>query len=559
MKTKTFNPLIYSLLVIFILLSCKVNVPVISSIDPSIGRIGEFITITGSNFGDSRDESYVTIAGIAPTSSSYDLWQDDKIIVRVPELGEAGLVYVHSKGRRSNGMLFSNTANVPRPVDGEELGLQPRITSVNPQAAAIGTLIIINGSNFGVTRENSMRASSMSGVFFSWDFSTGSFNPHIIREPEFIEAAEIEAGYEFWSAREIHVRLPDGAVSGNLEVRTQHGRSRPVFFDVSSRPGYKNFKDKRSYSISYSVDIRVNNATRPNSLYLWIPMPVTSPSQRNVTLISHNTEPFIENHRGVRLYKLDNLGPGVNHSIYLSFLVEVYAVETEIRHQSIRQELSSALSAMHTQSTELVPSDNPAIITQVNSIIGREPNPYLKARAIYDWILKNIEFVETSSDVVNALENRQADIYTSILLFTAMARAARVPCIPLAGVLIDRNGQTLRHYWAEFWIDGFGWLPVDPAMGAGAVTIEEPYNPLSPLQENSASERDLAAFYFGNSDNRRIAFSRGEVILSQMENRGRLVSHTPSYSMQNIWEEAIGGLESYSSLWRDITITGIYQ
>jgi hypothetical protein len=71
-------------------------------------------------------------------------------------------------------------------------------------------------------------------------------------------------------------------------------------------------------------------------------------------------------------------------------------------------------------------------------------------------------------------------------------------------------------------------------------------------------KQDTANYYFGNLDSQRIAFSRGELILSQIESRGRLISHLHSYSFQNIWEEAVGGLESYSSLWGDITITGIY-
>jgi len=113
-------------------------------------------------------------------------------------------------------------------------------------------------------------------------------------------------------------------------------------------------------------------------------------------------------------------------------------------------------------------------------------------------------------------------------------------------VLVNRSGQTLRHYWTEIWIDGFGWLPVDPVMGAGAVA------------ESFVTKQDTANYYFGNIDSQRIAFSRGELNLSQMDSRGRLVSHSKVYSLQNIWEEAVGGLESYSSFWGDITISGIY-
>jgi transglutaminase-like putative cysteine protease len=527
-------------LILFV--SCSSKIPVISSIDPKIGQIGEVITLTGDNFGASRDESYVTIAGIAPTNSSYYLWQNNLIIVRVPELGESGLVYVHAGGKKSNGVLFSNSASVPRPIEGEELGLEPKIVSVNPQTGTPGSLIIINGSNFGVSRENG-------GVFFSWDFESTSFNPYVVREPEFIEVSETELGYESWSAREIRVRLPDGAVSGNIEVRTPHGRSRPVFFDVSGRPGNKNLGNKRSYTISYSVDIKVLEATRPNTLYLWIPRPINSPSQRNVSLVSRSTEPFVENHRGVSLYKLDNMGTGASQSINVSFYVEVYAVETVLRPLSIRQE-SSPLSTLYTQSSSLIPSDNPQIMAAVSSITGREQNPYIKARALYDWVIANMQITETlpssNTGIETALEQRRADSYTAALLYTAMARAAGLPCIPVAGVLIDRNGRTTRHYWTEFWIDGFGWVPADPVMGTRAVS------------KSFAANEDPANFYFGSMDNQRIAFSRGELNLSQIESRGRLVSHTHAYSLQNIWEESAGGLESYSSLWGDITISGIY-
>ncbi|MCL2243494.1 MAG: IPT/TIG domain-containing protein [Treponema sp.] len=525
-----------------VLFSCDKTAPVITSIDPKIGVMGELITLTGNNFQAERDESYVSIAGIAPTSSSYHTWQDDLIILRIPESGESGLVYVHVDGKKSNGVLFSNSAAVPKPIAGEEFGLEPRITSVSPQTGAPGTRITITGNNFGATREGG-------GVFFSWDFESPSFNPHVVREPEFIEVSEVEFGYELWNAREIRVRLPDGAVSGNIEIRTSHGTSRPVFFDVTGKPGSKTYKEKRSYTVNYSVDVRIQEASRPNALYLWIPRPVNSPSQRNASLISRNITPLVENYRGVSLFKLDNLASGANYTINNSFHVEVYTQETSIRPLSIRQETSS-IHTMYTQSSSLIPCDSQEIKAISAAATGREQNSYAKARMIYDWIITNMQITEIAPNpaagIVAALELREADPYNAALLFTAMARAARIPCLPIAGVLINRSGQTLRHYWAEIWLDGFGWLPVDPAMGAGAVPGSYIF------------KQDMVNYYFGNLDNQRIAFSRGEVNLSQMESRGRQVPRPQSYSLQNIWEEAAGGLESYSSLWGDITISGIY-
>jgi len=531
-------------------ISCDSKIPVISSIDPKIGRMGDVVTITGKNFGAEQEESYVTVAGISPTNSSYYLWEDNLIMVRIPEFGESGLLYVHTKGRKSNGVLFSNSASVPRPVDGEDLGLSPKILSISPQTGAPGTIITITGNNFGVSQEGSLTSAlNGGGVFFSWDYKPSSVNPYVVKEPEYIEVSETEFGYVSWNTREIQIRVPDGAVSGNIEVRTPHGKSRPVSFEMSGRPGVKNLTDKRSYTVSYSVDIRVLEATRPNTLYLWIPMPVTSPAQRNVTLVSRNMEPFLGNYKGVILYKLENLGAGASQPVNLSFNVDVYSIETEINPQSVRQE-NTPLSAAYTQGSALIPAAIPQVKTTVNNVTGKEQNPYIKARLLYNWILENIQITGTpipnSGNIAAAIEEKRADTYTAALLYTAMARAASIPCIPAAGVLIDRYGQTIRHYWAEFWIDDFGWIPVDPAMGAGAVSASQ------------SSRENAADFYFGNMDNQRITFSRGEVVLSQMESHGRPVFHTQSYSFQNLWEEASGGLDSYTSLWGDVTISGVY-
>ena len=128
-----------------------------------------------------------------------------------------------------------------------------------------------------------------------------------------------------------------------------------------------------------------------------------------------------------------------------------------MRTQSSRQE-NTSLHEAYTQSTELIPGDNQQIIAVAASVAGREQNPYTRARLLYNWVVSNInidESFQAADGIVNAFERKQADSRTAALLYTALVRAAGVPCIPVAGVLIDRNGQTLRHFWAEFWIDNF--------------------------------------------------------------------------------------------------------
>jgi transglutaminase-like putative cysteine protease len=527
---------------VLFLQSCGEEFPEISSIEPRIGRMGDILTIRGKHFGGERNEStYITIAGAAPTSSSYVSWEDDLIRVRIPEFSEAGLVYVHRGTQKSNPALFSDIAAMPEPVQGTETGSSPRISSIEPESGTVGSLITIFGNNFGSSREGA-------GVWFSWNAEAAPAAPAETRSPGAVEVLDADFGYELWRDREIRVRIPDGAVSGNLEVRTPRGNSLPVFFDVTGKPGTKTFKDKRSYALSYTVDIRAEQAEPPNSLYLWLPRPVSAPFQPNVELLSRSLEPYVENYRGVSLYHLADLYPNDSARITLSYVTDVYAVETSVRSQNIKQDEKSPVHTVYTQPASLIPSDDPKIAAQAASITGRERNPYNKASLIYNWLVREggIQEEALQGGAVEALDEKRADSYRAALLFCALARASGVPALPVAGVLVDRKQGTHRHYWAEFWIDAFGWIPLDPALGAGAAPAD--FN----LRE------DHAGWYFGNIDSQRITFSRGQSILSQMDPRGRITARRREFALQNLWEEATGGLESYSSLWSDVTITGVY-
>jgi transglutaminase-like putative cysteine protease len=529
----------FSTLFCFFLSGCGEKAPEIVSIDPQIGIIGEILAIRGSGFGNEKNESYITIAGTPPTSSSYLSWNDNEILVKIPEFGDAGLVYIYRGRKKSNSAIFANLATIPETA-GHETDSRPLIISIEPASAPIGSLITIHGSNFGQSRHNS-------GVFFPWDSEQLSKEIHV---PEYVEVFEVEFGYELWSEREIQLRVPDGATSGNLEVRTPNGNSRLAYFEVTGKPGTKVYSDKRIYTLSCTADLKIEQAVIPNAFYLCMPQPAVSASQRNIRLLSRNKEPFMENYRGSSLFQFNDVHPRNGWEISLSWVAEVYAVEINIRNQNpVRLNKPSRAGTVYTIPSSLIPSDDPKVKSLAAEITGRERLPYPKAQRIYEWLISSagIQAAPLSGGVPEALDEKKADNYQAALLFCALARAVDIPAIPVAGILVNRHKNTVRHYWAEFWLDGFGWVPLDPALGAGKVLLAD-FN----LRE------DHAQYYFGNMDNQRIAFSRGELFLNQMTPGGRITGRSRDYSLQTIWEEATGGIESYSSHWSDVTIEEVY-
>ena len=542
MKYALKDLLLINLSALLLISACTISSPRIESIDPRIGSLGDVLTIRGQHFGKERGENYVTIGGIVPTSSAYIQWQDNLIALRTPDFGDSGLVYVFVNGKRSNPSLFTNRSIMPQRITDSQSGNGPALTGLTPVSGKIGSLITLQGGNFGAARDKSK-------VFFNWSPENSLTNiGDTSQNIKTVEVSETELGYEYWSDREIRVRVPDGTISGAVQVMTSQGTSIPLFFDVVDKPGSKVYKDRRSFAISYGVQINAQKAATPNTLYLWVPIPSSSAQQRISQQLGRSMEPFVENYLGSSLFQLKDLQTNNETVIKISYLVDVYAVETNVKAQEIKRDSNAPIQTVYTQSSTLIPSDNPEIQKKANLIVGKEKNPYIQAQRIYEWLTAQggIRQEPVPYTLIEAMNKQELDAYTATLLFCAMARALNIPAIPDAGILINKNRETRKHYWAEFWIDGFGWIPVDPAMGVSAVP------------ESFVSRPDAPTYYFGNIDSQRIAFSRGIINLSSMDPKGKVIRRDREYALQNIWEESTGTLESYSSLWSDVIVTGVY-
>jgi|SRR5579862_430132 len=144
------------------------------------------------------------------------------------------------------------------------------------------------------------------------------------------------------------------------------------------------------------------------------------------------------------------------------------------------------------RSTRLLPTSGIVKDTAVEITSGAKTG-LDKARAIYDWIVENtfrdpktrgcgigdIRFMLESRD----LGGKCADLNA---LYVALARAAGLPARDVYGIRVaasDLGYKSLgaasehitkaQHCRAEVYIDGYGWVPVDPA-DVRKVVLEEP-------------------------------------------------------------------------------------
>jgi RHS repeat-associated protein len=87
-------------------LSAPYNGPNISSLSPTSGGIGTWVTITGTNFGSSQGSSTITFGGAAATVMN---WESTEILAIVPNAAISGNVVVTVSSQPSNGVPFTVT------------------------------------------------------------------------------------------------------------------------------------------------------------------------------------------------------------------------------------------------------------------------------------------------------------------------------------------------------------------------------------------------------------------------------------------------------------------
>ncbi|HEU4352815.1 MAG TPA: transglutaminase domain-containing protein [Burkholderiales bacterium] len=156
------------------------------------------------------------------------------------------------------------------------------------------------------------------------------------------------------------------------------------------------------------------------------------------------------------------------------------------------ERLTAAERDFFTAPTELIPTDG-IVRETATGIVRNARNDLDKARAIYEWVVENT-FRDPKvrgcgwGDIKSMLETRNFGGKCGDLnaMFVGLARSVSVPARDVYGVRVARsahgyaslgvsspNVTRAQHCRAEFFAQGYGWIPVDPA-DVRKVVLEEP-------------------------------------------------------------------------------------
>jgi transglutaminase-like putative cysteine protease len=162
------------------------------------------------------------------------------------------------------------------------------------------------------------------------------------------------------------------------------------------------------------------------------------------------------------------------------------------RARSEAERLSAAEQRFFTAPTELIPTDG-IVRETAKGVVKNARSDVHKARAIYEWVVENT-FRDSKvrgcgwGDIKSMLETRNFGGKCGDLnaMFVGLARSVGVPARDVYGLRVARsahgyaslgvgtpNVTRAQHCRAEFFAQGYGWIPVDPA-DVRKVVLEEP-------------------------------------------------------------------------------------
>ena len=282
----------------------------------------------------------------------------------------------------------------------------------------------------------------------------------------------------------------------------------------------RSFSRTRTRTFEFVYVTRI--AARPaegNMLRLWVPLPVSDPYQK-ISLL------HIESPVAYKLHRDPEYG---NRYAYLAFNSGQvsFPFEVRMRFQTERHEHRVNLRAARSvragaelqadlrrflEPDRLVPTDG--VIAALAEQETRGLNQSLdKARAVYDFVVSTMRYDKSGEgwgrgDAIYACNARKGNCTDFHSLFIGMLRASGIPARFEIGFPLppDQTEGEIPgyHCWAEFFLDGFGWVPVD---------VSEAWR--------HPKKRE---YFFGANDEHRVLFSRGRDIRFNPEQAGEPVN-----------------------------------
>ena len=225
-------------------------------------------------------------------------------------------------------------------------------------------------------------------------------------------------------------------------------------------------------TINFKVTVPYDPALEGDTLRVWMPYPLETARQSNVTL-DYVSQPD---------YILSTPDRSVHSTIYMEAPAKKDGNTFEI---TVNYDVAAQYFSPEFILSNLKPYDKSSQVYQkytafdgphykylpiAKEIVGNETNPFRQSEMVYDWIIERYpwagarEYSTLDCIPQYVLDHGYGDCGQVSLLYISLMRSLGVPARWESGWMLH-PGEKNYHDWAEVYFEGVGWVPVDTSFG----------------------------------------------------------------------------------------------
>ena len=275
-------------------------------------------------------------------------------------------------------------------------------------------------------------------------------------------------------------------------------------------------KSQRSFTFTYQVHVPADAAAK--ATHLWIPLPQNDGYQSVSDVQIESAVPHSEGRDPEYMNPFALFTPTLaqataGYDVTLTFratrrehTVDVYA--PALQTAAATPPADDPLVKRYLEPDKLVPL-NGVIADLARQQTAGDTTPLQKARHIYEYVVATMRYDKSGEgwghgDAVWACTSKRGNCTDFHSLFIGMMRSVGIPArfeigfpLPEGKSEGDIPGY---HCWAEFYLDGAGWIPVDAS--------------------EAWKHPDKHNYFFGAHDDNRVFFSYGRDITLSSQQKG---------------------------------------
>ena len=269
----------------------------------------------------------------------------------------------------------------------------------------------------------------------------------------------------------------------------------------------------KSRSGVVTIDVDLSAQEKGKDVKLWIPYPVSDASQvvrePKVSGDFATSGVYTEPVNGTSILFAEWPKDAASRRLSFSFAVERQEVARGVFPKS-EPAWNAADYAQYLKPTSLGPIDG-EVKKLADSITKGKKTVLEKAKAIYDWTCENMYRDPNTKgcgkgDVCCLLQKPGGKCTDISSIYIALCRAAGVPAREVFSVRLGKKAEeditTWQHCWAEFFLPGYGWTPVDPADVRKAMLVEK-------LELDDPKTKAYREYFWGGIDPYRVVIASG--------------------------------------------------